>query len=551
MKYNPFSRRLFLQGAGGACLSLPWLASLVSTKANAAPPGSQRFIGIKTWNVPPVRRWHPTTTGLAGNYSVRPYSVNTAGQDGTTILQQQIAEPTGTANGTYHASSAPLSDLISTSTSAAGLSEILGPELNPFRDKLLLLRGLTFPANCNHNNGGWLGNFAASEQPQNATANATMDQVLAYSQHVYPTTPTGPRSLTMAPGGFAAISFSNQGNASLPPQGIPPILNPRDAWDDVFGSFDPSPPNMSEDDPRRRLVNRVIEDYRSVRDSSRISYEDRQQLERHISFLNDVEARLEGTNSGMSCSPPDRPSAEYAESPEGLLAMYESFIDVMVAAIMCDQTRIFTLNCFKTVSQRGGSTIMGQGCASCESGFGLGSGSAANWHDAAHSFGGELSETNIGADERQLITGYNWIAANVFTKILERLDVIEQEDSTYLDNSVVMWGNELGGNHTPDSVPTILAGGLGGYLDTGKYCDYIRWQGGNPFVQEDSIFVDAAHYNRLLIALLQGFGLNPSEYETQVGTGNFGESRMIERDAIHWQGMDPNRVNMPLHGIVN
>lgn len=554
MKYNPISRRLFLRGAGGSCLSLPLLTSLLPKEARAQASASpKRFIGIKTWNVAPVRRWHPATSGIASNYNVRPFNNGNATQDGTTELTQQIAEPTGTANGTYFAHEAPLSDFMGDTTRGPGLSEILGPELNPFREKMLLLRGLTFPANCNHNNGGWLGNFAASEaQGLGARENATLDQILAYSNVFYPSVPSGPRSLSMAPGRFAPISFSDNGNRSARPEGISPIQNPRDAWDDVFSGFDPATPGApTGDDSRLRLVNRVIEDYRSVRDGSRISYEDRQQLERHVSFLNDVQARLEDLNQNVAaCVRPDRPTASYSNSPEGLREMYEAYIDVIAASIMCDQTRVFTLNCFKTVSQRGGELVMGQGCSSCNSGFGVDGGNPADWHNAAHSYAGALSANNIGADERQLITGYNWIAANVYARLLERLDIPEQGGSTYLDNSVVMWGNELGANHFPDSVPTLLAGGLGGYLDTGKYCDYVRRDGGSPFSQENGIITDAAHYNRLLIALLQGFGLSPSEYETERGTGNFGETRFLQRNGPHWNGFDPNRVNQPLNGIV-
>jgi hypothetical protein len=43
-----------------------------------------------------------------------------------------------------------------------------------------------------------------------------------------------------------------------------------------------------------------------------------------------------------------------------------------------------------------------------------------------------------------------------------------------LDNSVVLWVNELGkGNsHTRNDIPWILAGGCKGYFDTGRALDF-------------------------------------------------------------------------------
>ena len=49
--------------------------------------------------------------------------------------------------------------------------------------------------------------------------------------------------------------------------------------------------------------------------------------------------------------------------------------------------------------------------------------------------------------------------------------------TTYLDNSLVYWGNELGFNHIGYSVPCLLAGSAGGFIKPGRYLDYIDWDG--------------------------------------------------------------------------
>jgi len=558
MRLDRFSRRAFLQGLGGAALALPFMESVLPRSARGAEPSEpiKRFVLLKVWNAPPVRRMWPTSPGLAGNYTVRPYGGG-ALEDGTTALQDVIEQPVALSPDTWLGHRAPLSDFITTNPNDPGLSTILSPALNPFRDKLLLLRGLTYPVSCNHNNGGWGGNFGAAEEPDQAIFTPTMDQVLAYSSKMYPGGIAAQRSLSLAPGDFASISFSNQGNASATPQGVPPITSPQAAWNAVFGGYEPPAPGgggVPADHPRRYLVNRVIEDYRTLRDGGRISSADRQTLERHVSLLHDLEAKLQGLPMAptATCTVPSDPGVLTTDNPEVLKATYDAYLDLMAAAIMCDRTRVLALNCFKTVSPQGGAdVVLGHGCATCNTNFGIDS-DASSWHGLAHFYFGEINgdSPTMAPMEQRLTDGYTWITTHVYAELLKRLDVVESGGSTYLDNMVVMLTSELGANHFPDSVPTVLAGGLGGYLQTGWYNDYRRYSGGAPFSQENGFIGDAAWHNQLLIALLQGYGLTPQEYETESGTGRFGESRKLARDALHWDGMDLNQITEPLPGIV-
>jgi hypothetical protein len=51
---------------------------------------------------------------------------------------------------------------------------------------------------------------------------------------------------------------------------------------------------------------------------------------------------------------------------------------------------------------------------------------------------------------------------------------IESDGSKVLDNTIVLWGNELGlGNtHTYMNIPWVIAGGAGGYFKMGRYLQY-------------------------------------------------------------------------------
>src|SRR5690606_24992586 len=98
-----------------------------------------------------------------------------------------------------------------------GLSPILGPKLNPFLDKLTLIRGLDFLPAVNHNFGGLLGNFSSCTAATPCDADSltdvpTIDQVLAYSPKFYESTPTL-RALHVSQGVEDAMSYTNYGQA--------------------------------------------------------------------------------------------------------------------------------------------------------------------------------------------------------------------------------------------------------------------------------------------------------------------------------------------------
>jgi len=78
-----------------------------------------------------------------------------------------------------------------------------------------------------------------------------------------------------------------------------------------------------------------------------------------------------------------------------------------------------------------------------------------------------------------------------FAYFLGKLDEIEEGDSTLLDNSVVVWVNELGkGNsHTRDDIPFMLAGGCQGYFDTGRHMEF-----------------DGEPHGKLLVSLCEAMG---------------------------------------------
>lgn len=516
-------RRLLLQGAGGFTLALPILSSLLGKKASAAPAGpARRFIAIKSYSTQQIVDWYPTFTG--NGYQLRD-SGNTA--DGTTILNQQL----GNTPYTW----APLSDF-----SQPGPSVILDSAFNAHLDKMLLLRGLDFLPDTNHNDGGMLGNFAGSESESVAGLPhvPTIDQVLAYSDKFYEDTPVV-RSLHLAPGGANTCSFTDDGIAGGQVRQVQGHQDPLGAWNEAFnapGLEPPDPDNEITVDPNLKLVDRVYEDYASARDGSRISTDDKQLLERHMSFLSELQDRLEG-GGGVPCEWPGEPRS--IDDPFGLDATdvgdsFQLMVDVMVASIICDHTRVVTLDVRKALSDgRGNQTA----------GYFHGADGPSTWHGDAHAWGDPAADFNI-----QRLN--HWIAHEIVLRLVEMLDVDEGDGTSYLDKSVVMWGNELGFNHLNWSVPTLLFGGACGRLDTGRYLDFIEWNSQVYFSQNGGHVIRGTPYNQFLVTMLQAFDLEPADYEIG-GQAGYGSIETVGKAAsTHAIDYNFNAVGDPLPTVL-
>ena len=168
--------------------------------------------------------------------------------------------------------------------------------------------------------------------------------------------------------------------------------------------------------------------------------------------------------------------------------------------------------------------------------------SGGTWHGLAHDWG--------NANSRRMLKGINaWVASEVFAKLCTKLDVAEMGGSTYLDNSLVYWGNELGFNHLAYSVPCLLAGSAGGFIKPGRYLDYIDWDGKAYFAQENGNVIRGIPHNQFLVTAMQAMGLAPADYERS-GQAGYRSTSTSGRDPNLWAtDYDLGSVGQILPGI--
>jgi Protein of unknown function (DUF1552) len=526
------SRRLVLRGLGGASLALPLLPSLLPRRAEAQATPPRRLIVMKSFSTQLIRDWYPAFQGNGYQLHDARYP-GSSKADGTTLLTQPLP---GSGGYTW----APLADL----QTPSGISGVLGPSLNRLLPKLTLIRGLDFLPSVNHNYGGLLGNFSSCTRATPCDADTlgdvpTIDQVLAHSSKFYPAAPPL-RSLHLSQGVTDAMSFSDLGVPGGPVQQLKARTTPLEAFGDLFGGEVMGGGEGAARAARDRLlIDRVRQDYLRLKQSPRLSSADRQLVDQYVNLVTELQAKLE-TGPTLSCTRPASPAAMTNNSgtdATDIRTKWSLFLDLVAAAVMCDRTRIITIGVHKALGpgpDPASTTLTGHYHSEDASG--------GTWHGLAHDWG--------NPNARRMLKGINtWIASELFAKLCERLDVPEMGGKTYLDSSLVYWGNELGFNHIAYSVPCLLAGSAGGFVKTGRYLDYVDWNGRAFFAQENGNVIKGIPHNQFLVTALQAMGLGPADYERN-GQPGYGSTSTSGRPANLWPvDYDLSKVGQVLPGI--
>ena len=206
-------------------------------------------------------------------------------------------------------------------------------------------------------------------------------------------------------------------------------------------------------------------------------------LDQHLESIRALERRLTGTTTA-ACTPPEAISELDIYANQNFPFVGEAQMDLMIAALACDITRVATLQWSHTV----GPTVF--------SWLGL--------EDGHHS----LSHYDPSNPEAisDFIASERWYSER-FADLLDRLAALPEPggEGSMLDHSLVVWAQELGDGrlHECKRVPFILAGAAGGHLRPGAYIDY-----------------GTVPHQKLLVSICQACGLTNQVYgDASHGTG--------------------------------
>jgi hypothetical protein len=461
-KKNDFSRRQFLR-VGSTYLAIPFLQSLLPREAwGQTMTFPKRLVSIWTPNGTCYKNWHPSmdpTTVIAPN-----------------VRAKNLAEIPGQ------------------------LSTILGPEISAYRSKLLLLRGLDGMNGDGHNRSEILAGSYPVGGTDTSSAHISMDQILAASPKFYSKEPKT-RVLSL-------MGTHRQANHSFLKSGAEIVRAPfyydmKVAFESLFSGIGGAPAEIELAKARNlTLVDRVFEDYKRVMTSRQISSVDKLKLDSHMTSLQELQKRINDASVATGCVVPPSGMAYpggsglYDNARAEILEPYiNNMFDIVVAALRCDLTRMVTLQPwddgfrFRFIPEMYGDI-----------------------HTLAHGRN-EISDAPLTLVQQYLV--------KEIAKFIKKLDdVVEDtsDGSKLLDRTAVLWRQEFTSNgdfnHKKIDLPVILAGG-GKFLNTGRYVDFRTL--GKKRRDYDQTWIGVP-YNNLLVTLLTGFGLTPSEFE-QVGAG--------------------------------
>jgi len=244
-----------------------------------------------------------------------------------------------------------------------------------------------------------------------------------------------------------SLAYSSHLSWQSPDSPVPVEVYPSLAWDNLF-------------DNRGSLLNLSILD--RVKDraqdlSGKISSSDKSKLDEYLTSVREVEKRVEGMRKSKDtadgeakakntiAATMDRPANGL---PEDLREHARLMCDIIAIAFQTNKTRVASLILSRDLS--------------------------AMYYPFL-----EVKEGHHAASHDNNSDGYERIArfhVSQYAYLASKLDAMKEGDGTVLDNTCLMFLSNLwiGRKHDNFRLPLVLAGGLGGALETGRTLSYLE-----------------------------------------------------------------------------
>ncbi len=446
MKWNGKSRRFFLQGAAGALLALPFLESVRPREVKAAPP-PRSFIGIGAWN------------GLFRMYGPDSQLMpKTPEQNGSLV---GLTKSNTDRHAIHHGSLTALA-----AANDGRISDIIDESYTPYLQKMMMLQGLDYIGLGWYHHSGQFGNWhKTADETEGNPDMATLDVVLAN----YFASQGMPADLVA----YSASAQDNNYGCSFNADGSNTTSrfdNPATLWEKYFGNSQ-IPTSFKE-----LLVDRVLEDYKALKNNKRLGSEDRHRVDAHVEHLAATEEKLK--NLGAVCQ-----QTQPVVDPGDRRAVIRSMNDVIVGLIACGMCNSF----------------MGWAQA-------LLSENPDSWHVWSHA--GYANDTDEIADPdayTSLVDQSRAVMSDMCLDLVQKLDALEQLDNCLV--ACIQEHNKRG--HESWNVPVIMFGSAGGALKTDQYVDFR-----NIADRDDEVYSRFGYpMNQLYANILMSMGMPAAEFE--------------------------------------
>jgi hypothetical protein len=219
---------------------------------------------------------------------------------------------------------------------------------------------------------------------------------------------------------------------------VPIELYPSLAFDSLFGA--------KAGKLQGSVLDGVLEEAKDIR--GKASGTDKHKLDEYFSSVRETEERVRRVNRMAKEDAPAVPAS--ARPPAGQPKDFKTYArlmcDIIALAFQTDRTRVATLLLSRDLS---GQVYPFLGI-----------------RDDHHSY----SHANTGKEYQSIVKCH----VEQYAYLLDRLSKMQEGERSVLDNSCIMFVSEHWDAHNGTRVPLLLAGGLGGTLETGRTLDYLK-----------------------------------------------------------------------------
>jgi uncharacterized protein DUF1552 len=326
--------------------------------------------------------------------------------------------------------------------------------LEPLKTKINVINGLfNQPAVGMGIHPGQTGNLLTGTPIQKGAtvrSGISMDQVIA--SHVGQDTlqPSIVLACEQPMTGYHETNFSNAYSSHIswrsPESPVPNEVYPSLAFDSLFENRGVL--------RNQSILDRVKERAESL--SRQVSASDQHKLDEYLTSVREVEKRVQhmrrekdkadarAKDQGRPVFTMDRPANGL---PEDLRDHTRLMCDIIALAFQTDKTRVASLLLARDLSSLYYPFL-------------------------------DVRDGHHGASHDDLSDGYERISRfhlSQLAYLATRLDAMPEGEGTVLDNSCLLWLSNMwaGWKHDNMKLPVVLAGGLGGTLETGRTLDYL------------------------------------------------------------------------------
>jgi hypothetical protein len=252
-----------------------------------------------------------------------------------------------------------------------------------------------------------------------------------------------------------------------PAQPLSPERDPAAMFARLFGEWSGDPQQAARLKAERLDILDAIEP--ELTDlMGKVGQDDHVKIEAHLEAVAGLQHRLQLQHE---CTVPETPPAIDPNVQGNVPDISRLQIDLMVEALACGLTNVASI--MYRVGENDNDPYPWLGVTQ-------------GHHDLSHAGDSDLAARDA------LTSIYRWYAGE-FAYLVERMaGIIEADGSRMLDNTLIVWGSEIGvGNtHTWGTMPFVLAGGCGGAVRTGRFMTH-----------------DGVNHCRLLTTICNAMGL--------------------------------------------